>query len=214
VRSTDEEVLREYAGVYQWGPNAFVYLQMWSEFTGTSQLGAFDESGEVRALYPGVAVPASIESRVEFQRDGTGKISALTWQREGAPPRIAPRVEIEKHEEIRFSNGDIQLAGTLIRPNDRETYPVIILACAWSTTSRCGASRRPGGPWIVWDRVSALATRRMVPSCSDDSRSRRNELRDWLGATGRVRSSATCDDIDTPRAAVLAVSARRHTGPA
>src|SRR2546421_11027634 len=55
VRSIDDTILREYTGVYQWGSNAFVYLQMWNEFTGfdkPSQLVAFDESGEVRTLYP------------------------------------------------------------------------------------------------------------------------------------------------------------------
>jgi hypothetical protein len=46
VRSVDEKILREYAGAYQWEPNAWVYLQMWSEFTGKNQLVAFDESGE------------------------------------------------------------------------------------------------------------------------------------------------------------------------
>ena len=46
------QTLREYIGAYQWEPNAFVYLQMWNEFTGTDQLVAFDESGEVRTLYP------------------------------------------------------------------------------------------------------------------------------------------------------------------
>ena len=52
VRPVDESVLREYAGVYQWDAKAFVYLQMWSEFSKTHHLGAFDESGELRALYP------------------------------------------------------------------------------------------------------------------------------------------------------------------
>ena len=107
VRAVDEKVLREYTGVYRWEPNAFVYLQMWNEFSGftkPSQLVAFDESGEVRTLYPtdrdqffagpGMAVSTSIESRVEFQRDGTGKITSLTWRREGAGPRTARRVEI------------------------------------------------------------------------------------------------------------------------
>src|SRR5688572_25553942 len=129
VRTVDEKVLREYAGVYRWGPNAFVYLQMWNEFTGftnPSQLVAFDESGDIRVLYPtgwdqfftgpGAAVPASIESRIEFQRDATGKIMSLTWRREGAAARTARRIEIEKSEDVRFSNGDIQLAGTLISP--------------------------------------------------------------------------------------------------
>jgi hypothetical protein len=47
----DETALHEYGGVYQWGPNAFIYLQLWNEVTPTRQLVAFDESGEVRALY-------------------------------------------------------------------------------------------------------------------------------------------------------------------
>src|SRR5436309_5016801 len=55
VRSTDEKALHEYTGVYRWAPNAFVYLQLWNEFTGSnkpSELVAFDESGDVRTLFP------------------------------------------------------------------------------------------------------------------------------------------------------------------
>src|SRR5262249_18103361 len=47
VRSLDERALREYAGVYRWQKDAFLYLQLWSEFSGKNQLVAFDESGEV-----------------------------------------------------------------------------------------------------------------------------------------------------------------------
>lgn len=137
VRSVDERVLREYAGVYQWGPDAFTYLQLWTEFTGTNLLGAFDESGEVRALYPtdpdrffagpGAAVSTSIESRVEFQRGGAGRIIAMTWHREGAPPRTARRVETEKHVEVRFASGDLQLSGTLISPLAGQRHPAVVL---------------------------------------------------------------------------------------
>src|SRR6185503_20514552 len=100
VHPVDADVLRQYTGVYQWGPNTFVYLQMWDEFSGFGkpQLVAFDESGDVRTLYPidsnsnffagpGAATPASIESRVAFQRDAAGKIVSLTWQRNGATLR-------------------------------------------------------------------------------------------------------------------------------
>jgi hypothetical protein len=138
VRSVDEKTLREYTGAYQWEPNAFVYLQMWSEFGGKNQLVALDESGEVRVLYPtddnrffagpGVAVPTAIESRIEFQGNAAGKITSLTWQREGASPRrIARRVEMEKREEVNFSNGGIRLAGTLISPGTEEKHAAIIL---------------------------------------------------------------------------------------
>src|SRR5258708_17226934 len=86
VRSMDEQVLREYTGVYRWDANAFVYLQMWDEFSGFGKpnLVAFDESGEVRTLYPtdrdqffaapGAAVPASIASPVGAQTDPTGTV--------------------------------------------------------------------------------------------------------------------------------------------
>jgi uncharacterized protein len=140
VLSVDEKILHEYAGAYQWQPNAFVYLQMWNEFSGftkPSQLVAFDESGEVRTLYPtdrdqffagpGAAVRAPVESRIEFQRDGAGTITSLTWQREGALPRTARRVETEKREDLRFSSGGVQLAGALISPATRGKHPAIIL---------------------------------------------------------------------------------------
>ena len=140
VRVVDQKVLREFTGVYQWGPDAFVYLQMWDEFAGfgkPSQLVAFDESGEVRTLYPveddrffagpGAAVSTSVESHIEFQRDNMGKIVSLKWRRADAAPRAARRVEIEKHEDVRFSSGDIQLAGTLIRPAKAGKVPIVIL---------------------------------------------------------------------------------------
>src|SRR5258708_34765627 len=86
IRSLDEQALRAYTGVYRWQPDAFVYLQMWEEFSGFGkpQLVAFDEAGDVRILYrtagdkffagPGIAVPESVESRIVFRRDAAGKI--------------------------------------------------------------------------------------------------------------------------------------------
>ena len=140
VRPMEETRLREYTGTYSWGPNAFIYLQMWEEFTGFGkprELLAFDESGDVRTLYPydvdkffagpGMAISTSVESRIEVQRDNTGKIASLTWQRDGTAPRTARRVEIEKRENVRFSNGDIQLAGTLISPATSGKHPAIVL---------------------------------------------------------------------------------------
>jgi hypothetical protein len=128
ARAPDEKALREYCGSYRWEHGGFLYLQLWSEFTGMNQLVAFDESGEVRTLYPtdrdrffaGPAATTStaIESRIDSQRDRSGRIRSLTWRRDGAAPRLARRVEVEKREDVRFSNGDIHLAGTLISPID------------------------------------------------------------------------------------------------
>jgi uncharacterized protein len=140
VRAVGEEVLREYAGTYQWGRDAFLYLQLWSEFAGTNQLVAVDESGEVRTLYPterdrffagpGAAVPRSVESTIHFQRDRAGRITSLAWQRDGGPRRVARRVDIEKRENVQFSSGDIRLAGTLTSPRSGAKHPAIILVHA------------------------------------------------------------------------------------
>jgi uncharacterized protein len=140
VRTVDEKTLREYAGVYRWEPNAFVYLQLWNELTGFNKPGelvAFDESGDVRTLFPtdrdqffagpGLKVATAVESRIEFQRDGAGTITSLMWRREGGAPRTARRVEIEKRDDVRFSNGDVQLTGTLSSPTNGRKHPAIIL---------------------------------------------------------------------------------------
>ena len=128
------------------GPDAFVYLQIWSELSGSNQLVAFDETGEVRTLYPtepdrffagpGAAVPGAVESRIEFQRDASGEVASLTWSREGAPARTARRVNIERHEDVRFSNGDVQLAGTLISPTTQGPHPAVILVHASGAEDR------------------------------------------------------------------------------
>ena len=139
-QAVDEKTLRQYAGTYQWGRNAFVYLQMWSEFTGTNQLVAFDNSGDVRTLYPedrdsffagiGAAAPGAVESRIEFYRGASGEITTLSWQNEGKSRRLARRVEIERREDVHFSNGDIHLAGTLISPKSEKKHPAVILVHA------------------------------------------------------------------------------------
>src|SRR5262245_9734812 len=140
VHDVDEKVLREYTGVYRWESNTFVYLQIWNEFSGfdkSGQLVAFDEDGLVRVLYPtgddqffagpGAAVSKAVEARIRFQRDSTGKVTSLEWVRQSEPGRTARRVESEKHEDVGFANGDVQLAGTLISPTTGNRHPAIVL---------------------------------------------------------------------------------------
>jgi uncharacterized protein len=133
----DESTLRSYAGAYEWADHGFLYLQLWAELTGTPQLTAFDESGEVRTLYyteadsftagRGAGIPEPIESRIAFTRDDSGEIVGLSWKRDGAPARTAQRRTIETHEDVQFSNREITLAGTLLKPNTAGAHPAVIL---------------------------------------------------------------------------------------
>ena len=131
-----EEVLREYTGMYEWEPDAFVSLQLWTELSAKPELVAVDESGELRTLYPterdrffagpGAAVPGKVESRIEFDRDAAGQIALLRWRR-GDAVRVARRVDSETREDVRFASGELQLAGTLIAPKTRGRHPAVIL---------------------------------------------------------------------------------------
>jgi len=217
VRAVDEKVLREYTGVYRWEPDAFVYLQMWNEFTGFTKPGelvAFDESGEVRTLYPtdrdqffagpGMAVSASMESRIAFQRDGAGTITSLTWRREGGAARTARRVEIEKREDVRFSSGDVQLTGTLISPTTGGKHPAIVLVHGSGAENRDYVL-----PW------SRFLIRRGLAVFGYDKRGVGGSTGDWNTASfddlagdvvAAVQSLKTRSDIDPTQIGLLGVS--------
>jgi pimeloyl-ACP methyl ester carboxylesterase len=217
VRAVDEKLLREYTGVYRWEPDAFVYLQMWDEFNGFGKptpLVAFDESGEVRTLYPtgrdqffagpGAAVPTSIESLVEFQRDGTGKITSLRWRRGGAPARVGRRVEIEKREDVRFSSGDVRLTGTFISPDTGGKHPAIILVHG------SGAENREYV--LPWAR---FLIRRGMAVLGYDKRSVGGSTGDWNKASfddlaadvvAAVEYLKTRSDIDRAQIGLLGIS--------
>ena len=217
VQTIDEKVLREYTGAYRWQPNAFVYLQLWDEYSGFGkprQLVAFDESGEVRVLYPlerdrffagpGAAVPTSIESRIEFQRNAAGTITSLTWQRGGTPARIGTRVEIEKREDVRFANGDVQLAGTLISPARKGRHPAVVLVHG------SGAENRD---YILpWAR---FLIRRGMAVLGYDKRGVGESTGDWNTASiedlaadvvAAFQYLETRNDIDPDRVGLLGVS--------
>src|SRR5689334_13902689 len=81
--------LSEYEGNYRSGSHT-IYLQRWSELTGTDHLTAFEDSGEARTLYPldrdqffaGPAIADSTrrESTINFRRDSAGRIASLIWE--------------------------------------------------------------------------------------------------------------------------------------
>ena len=145
----DPEVLREYEGAYAWNADAFVYLQLWPELSGTDELVAFDESGKVRTLYPtgsdafltgrAAAARAPVEARIIFQRDRSGRVVSMTWTREGQPPRSARRASTEWHENVQFRSGDVMLDGTLFAPAYEGKHPAVILVHGSGPQNRVSA---------------------------------------------------------------------------
>jgi pimeloyl-ACP methyl ester carboxylesterase len=214
IQTVEQEVLREYAGVYQWAPDRFVYLQLWNELAGTNQLVAFDESGEVRTLYPtapdrfftgpGAAVSSSIESHVAFQRRPDGAIASLTWTREGGSAAVAERVAIERQDDVRFANGAIRLAGTVFLPATGGKHPAIVLVHYSGAANR--ESVLPFARFLV---------RRGIAVLGYDKRGVGDSSGDWKGASfdeladdavSAFEYLKTRDDIDPARIGMLGVS--------
>ena len=132
----DRKTLSQFVGAYQWGADHFIYVRFWDEL-GKDQLGAFDESGMARALYPlgadrffvgaSLASPAPLEARVSFERNEMSTIKSLSWQPEGAAARTAKRVDIYSEEAVTFNNSAVKLGGVLIKPAKTGRYPAIVL---------------------------------------------------------------------------------------
>jgi pimeloyl-ACP methyl ester carboxylesterase len=216
IRSVDAQALREYTGVYRWQPDTFVYLQMWEEFSGFGkpQLVACDEAGDVRILYrtdvdtfftgPGIAVPESVESRIVFQRDAAGKIVSLTWQRDGAAPRTAKRVEIETREDLKFANRDVQLAGTLIAPSTSGKHPVIVVVHGSGAETR--EHMLPFARFLVRHGIAVLGyDKRGVGQSTGDWNTA--SLEDLAGdVVAAVEYLKTRRDIDAAQIGLLGVS--------
>jgi uncharacterized protein len=214
ARSSDEKRLGEYAGVYRWDGNAFLYLQLWNEFTGKNELVAFDESGEVRTLYPtnrdqffagpGAALNTPVESRIEFQRDGSGKIVSLMWQRDGATSRLARRVEIERRHDVVFSNGDVRLAGTLITPDREGKHPTIILVHGSGPANR--ESMLPFARFLVRHGVAVFGyDKRGVGASTGEWNSA--SFDDLAGdAVAAIEYLKRRDDVDSDQIGLLGVS--------
>lgn len=211
VRPLSEEDLRAYEGVYRWGSNDFVYLQIWNEFTGKSDLVAFDESGDVRVLYPtdqdvfftgpGAAVPSAVESLIRFRRDGDRRVTELQWRSEGAAPRIARRVDAEKSTEVRFRSADVELTGTLTSPAAGQRHPVIVLVHGSGAQDR--RYMLPFARFLIRHGVAVLGyDKRGVGGSSGDWRTASFEdlATDVVAA---VRYLKTRSDVDTTQIGLL-----------
>src|SRR5713226_5555965 len=212
--SLDQSALRQYDGAYQFGPDHYIYLQMWSELSGTDELVAFDERGEVRTLSPtdrdgffagpGAALPVSVESRVSFQRDTSGAITSLTWQQGAGAPRVARRVVTEKSEDVQFRNGDVQLAGRLISPDKKGKHPAIILVHGSGPQSR--EATLPFARFLVRRGFAVLGyDKRGVGGSTGDWNKASYE--DLAGdAAGAFQCLKTRGDIDPKRIGLLGIS--------
>lgn len=218
--TVERSALAQYQGTYEWGSNHFVYVQFWDEL-GKDQLGAFDESGESRSLYPmgndkffvgpSLAFPLPLEARIVFHRDPHGAITSLAWKEPGKTARVAQRVKVYSQEDVTFRNGDIKLAGALLVPNSAGKHAAMILAHGSGPEDR--NSLLPFVRFVVRHGMALLAyDKRGVGGSTGDWRI--SSFDDLAGdAIAALEFLKSRTDIDPKQIGILGVSQGGWIGP-
>ena len=93
----------------------------------TGTLWPIDENGGFEGG-AGWAQREPVTNRVQFQRDGAGDVTGLTWQGLGdakSPSGNASRLPL-REEMVTFDSGELSLRGKLILPEGEGPFPVMI----------------------------------------------------------------------------------------
>lgn len=122
-----------YVGTYQREPNKFLLIT-WGAF-GHLRLVDPDTGGSV-ALFPSsettfffganVVGATSAQQTVSFTRNDSGSAMSFTIRQPNSPDKTLPRIDRYRQEQIKFRNGNVTLAGTLLLPPTAGRLPAII----------------------------------------------------------------------------------------
>ena len=148
----DPAFFGRYEGAYEIAPNQLIFVRRHDYLSPRAPYGFdrtrlfyMDEFGNYRLLYPSSdstffagpsMIPTPIEQTLAFVSNADGEVIGVRWRDRGAPERFAPRATVYREEEVRFRNGDVDLAGRLLVPEGRGPHPAIVLVHGWGARTR------------------------------------------------------------------------------
>ena len=149
----DPAFFGRYEGAYEIAPNQLIFVRRNDYLSPQAPYGFdrtrlfyMDESGNSRFLYPSsdntffagptTFVPTPIERTLEFVSNAEAEVIGIRWRDRGEPERFVPRATVYRDEEVRFRNGDVDLAGRLTVPEGRGPHPAIVLVHGWGNRTR------------------------------------------------------------------------------
>lgn len=134
--TVDSKVFDQYVGDYQVGRDKYIsigrsnYPTAGINFTesDTNRFGQLFPTSET-TFFGGTArlVPYPVEINVTFVKNKQGQVTALKWKPKGSAERTAKKVKLFNEEEVKFSNGNVTLAGTLTLPLIKGLHPAVVL---------------------------------------------------------------------------------------
>jgi len=140
----DAKVFDQYLGDYQIGRDSYVSIGRTPDDEPTVGITylvhdlssprhrfgrLFPMSETAFVAGPGRWVPYPVEINAAFVKNEQGQVTALKWKPTGSPEITAKKVKLHlfDEEEVKFSNGNVTLAGTLSLPLRKGPHPAVVL---------------------------------------------------------------------------------------
>lgn len=105
--------------------DAFGHLRLTDTSSGGS-VALFPSSETTFFFGANVISSTSAQQTVTFTRNAAGAVASLVVRQTGSPDKTLPRVHRYRQEQVRFRNGKVTLAGTLLLPPTGGRHPAII----------------------------------------------------------------------------------------
>ena len=170
---------RAMVGTYRTDSGRVIAIAPFSEF-GARLMVIDYETGRIGPLYPvsrdqlivghSIISPTFPADSLTLTRLGTGTVGRIRFAEHGRPVSLATRLAT-RDEEVRFSNGSIGLAGTLVLPAGPPPYPAIVLVHGSNAQTRDAL-----GPWSRFFVAHGFAV------LSYDKRGTGTSTGDWKSA--------------------------------
>jgi len=209
----DPAFFGRYEGAYEIAPNQLIFVRRHDYLSPrvpygfkSTRLFYMDESGTTRFLYPSsdstffagptTLIPTPIEQTLEFVSNAEGKVIGIRWRDRGAAGRFVPRATVYREEDVRFRNGDVELAGRLLVPEGRGPHPAIVLVHGWGARTRNH----------IGVTVADVLARHGIAALVYDKRGTGGSDGDW-------RQTSISDHADDALAAVRLLQGRSDINP-
>jgi len=152
ANDVDLQTFSRYEGLYQLESGKFVWIGRASELR--KQPSFIDsETGRFGTLYPSsettffsgatAFIPSPADVKITFEKNSKGETTGLTWQQGSSAPKSARRVKLYEEEEVKFQNGNVTLAGTLVKPLSKGAHPAVVFMHGSSGQTRTYFSSLP-----------------------------------------------------------------------
>lgn len=137
----DSKVFDLYTGDYQIGRDRYISIERTSFPTDGITFGERDSSSPGHRsgqLFPtsettfvagsGRWIPYPVEINAAFVKNEQSQVTALRWKPKGSAEIIARKVKLHLYneEEVKFSSGNVTLAGTLTLPLSKGPHPAVV----------------------------------------------------------------------------------------